>query len=467
MTQSRGMMKHKVLATVLLTSLLGLALPATAATPRWSSAVTVTPLLNPDPTRGFQQNSVAVNASGLAVATWDQFSYTAGVPSSIGAAVQATTGRWGAPFTISNAAEESYTPRAAVGDDGTAMVVWLSCNAPTAVCKVEVATLLPGSGNWTTPAVLTSFSYTGVFEPNNPLDIKIDGRGNATAIWWGWNGAHDVVQAATRPAGGMWSSPVTLNAAGTDAFDPTLAMNAAGTVVAAWAVSPYAGSYTTELIQAATMPAGGTWSAPVNLSATLPFGVGYYQNPRVAIDGNGLAAAVWIYLGSPANQLFGTRQLSGTSWSTPAALSPANQMYFLSSPSVGMDGKGNVVAAVTIFDATINVDRGFAWAVTRPAGADWSAGVRLTTSGQDATTTRVAVAPDSSVAMIGWVDVVSSNVQVARQSGSGWAAPVTIGTASSLAEFQEFLSLCATRGSSARAVWKTKGGTRHQAATYQ
>src|SRR5437870_954241 len=79
----------------------------------WSGAKAISPICQPDPTRGSQLNDVAVNANGLAVAAWDQFTYAAGGPYTIGVAVQ-SGGRWGAPFTISGSTGFSQSPKVAV-----------------------------------------------------------------------------------------------------------------------------------------------------------------------------------------------------------------------------------------------------------------------------------------------------------------------------------------------------------------
>jgi len=100
------------------------AAPATG----WSGASAISPDVVPDPTRGSQLNDVAVNASGVTVAAWDQFgSYdkstgTYNWTATIGAAVQ-SGGRWSVPFTISgNTAGYATTPKVAVGADGTMAV---------------------------------------------------------------------------------------------------------------------------------------------------------------------------------------------------------------------------------------------------------------------------------------------------------------------------------------------------------
>src|SRR5512140_1478850 len=92
-------------STIILASLVGSARAASNKTSTgsgngWSGASAISPLCQPDPTRGSQLNDVAVNAGGLAVAAWDQFSYNNGGGATVGCAVQ-SGGKWSAPFTIS------------------------------------------------------------------------------------------------------------------------------------------------------------------------------------------------------------------------------------------------------------------------------------------------------------------------------------------------------------------------------
>src|SRR5512140_2093776 len=90
----------------------------------WSGATAVSPVGQPDPTRGSQVNDVAVNASGVAVAAWDQFSYNNGGGATIGCAIQ-SGGKWAAPLTISGPSGFSMSPKVAVGADGTLAVSWI------------------------------------------------------------------------------------------------------------------------------------------------------------------------------------------------------------------------------------------------------------------------------------------------------------------------------------------------------
>src|SRR4051812_7698725 len=115
-------------------SMAGAKAPATKGS-GWSGAVAISPLLQPDPTRGSQLNDLAVNANGLAIAAWDQFAYSNGGSASIGAAGQ-SGGKWRAPFTISGVTGFSISPKVAGGAGGTMAGGWVDQNGARAQKKM-------------------------------------------------------------------------------------------------------------------------------------------------------------------------------------------------------------------------------------------------------------------------------------------------------------------------------------------
>jgi len=183
----------------------------------WSSAAAISPVGQPDPTRGSQLNDVAVSASGVAVAAWDQYTYNAGGAYSIGAAVQ-TGGKWGPPFTVSGTSGFSLNPKVAIGAEGTMAVSWVYQDRALTLQKMQVASKSPGAAAWTT-ATLAQGPIGGVaivgFVP-----VGIDANGNITAAWTIWDGSRHIVQAATLPKGGTWSAPVILSGPTTDHSRP-------------------------------------------------------------------------------------------------------------------------------------------------------------------------------------------------------------------------------------------------------
>src|SRR5690242_5636751 len=186
----------------------GLAQPASKKPPPngWSSASAISPICQPDPTRGSQLNDVAVNANGLTIAAWDQFTYTGSGGATIGAAVQ-SAGKWGTPFTISGMNGFSQSPKVAVGSDGTMAVSWTYQDPialPSPQNKIQVAVKPTGATVWTTTTLaqgpIGGVAIIGV------VPVAVDPNGNVTAAWRLWNGSIHVVQSASLPKGGVWST---------------------------------------------------------------------------------------------------------------------------------------------------------------------------------------------------------------------------------------------------------------------
>ena len=430
----------------------------------WSAATAISGINQPDPTRGSQLNDVAVNASGLTIAAWDQFTYATGGPYTIGAAVQ-SGGRCGAPFTISGTTGFALTPRVAVGADGTMAVSWTYQDpAIPSRQSVRVAVKPPSSPTWTT-TTLATFTTGGV-SIVRPTPVAIDAAGNVTVAWNVWDGTRNVVETALLPKGGSWSSSTQLSGSGTDALYLSLAVNARGDAAVAYTLSPYSsylsGTWAEYVFRSGP---GGTWTAPVKVSETISSSVGYVTSPQVALDASGLATVIYMGYGLEA-----ARQLSAGKWTAGATVipSPVFGASFLR-PDLGLDASGNAVVAVAIFDPTIGVDRSSVW-VTRgtPSGV-WSPALRITdpTVPIDAYATRVAVASDGTLAMVGWIDHYHGTVQVSQLANGVWGTANTIGRGTAWSSSQEALGLDAGSGTVARAIWKNaKTGTQTVAAGY-
>lgn len=433
----------------------------------WSGPTAISPLCQPDPTRGSQLNDVAVNASGLAIAAWDQFSYTGSGGASIGVAVQ-SAGKWSAPFTISGTNGFAQSPKVAIGAEGTMAVSWTYQDPialPSPQNKIQVAVKAVGSTVWTTTTLaqgpIGGVSIIGV------VPVAVDPNGNVTAAWTLWNGSTHVVQSASLPKGGVWSSPLDL-APGVDNLYLSLAVNAKGDAGVAFTVSPYANSaYLNGTFAQYVFRSGlnGAWTTPVTISETMPSTLGYITNPMVALDASGLATVAYMGYGVES-----VRQRLGGSWTSPVTVLQApNQVSSYLSPDLAIDGAGNAVAAVSIFDATIGIDRASVWVTTGSPAGTWTPQKRLTdpTVPVDAYATRVAVSPDGGLALVGWIDHYHGTVQVSKLLGGVWGAANTIGKGTAWSSFQEVLGLDAASSSVARAIWKNaKTGTQTMAVSY-
>ncbi len=444
--------------------------PLQAAGSGWSGSTAISPAGQPDPTRGSQLNDVAVNLNGLTIAAWDQYTYNNGGGATIGAAVQ-SGGRWAVPFTISGTTGYSMSPRVAVGADGTMAVAWTYQDPMTIANpqqKIQVAVKPAGATNWTT-TVLAQGTVGGV-AITPPVPVAVDASGNVTAAWTLWNGTRHVVQVATFQSGAWSISPPI---SGTDdGLYLSLSINTRGDAAVAYTISPYA-SYGTLTSAKYVFRGGltGSWTAPVVVSEQLSSSVGYVTNPIVALDDFGLATVAYFAYGVEA-----VRQLSDATWTSPqTVLRAPNSVSSYGSIDLGMDKTGNSVIAASIFDATVGVDRSSVYVTVGTPQGTWLPQQRLTDPSVpvDAYATQVAMSPDGSLALVGWIDHYHGTVQVSKLSNGNWGAANTIGRGTAFSSFQEVLGLDASSNSvsggvaRARAIWKnTKSGTQIYASSY-
>jgi hypothetical protein len=135
----------------------------------------------------------------------------------------------------------------------------------------------PAGGSWPQPGL----SEDGAFP-----DVAYDAAGNAT-VAWSPPGAGGFVKVATRPRGGSWSAAVPLGRAHDTRL--ALAVNRAGDAVVAWVHRADFGGGPLLGIQAAVRRAGGSWSQPKIVTAAGQIG----EIPTAAIDAAGDAVVAW------------------------------------------------------------------------------------------------------------------------------------------------------------------------------
>ena len=250
---------------------------------------------------------VAVDANGDAVAVWAN---DEDGDESVLAAVRPAGGAWEPAVTLDSGEYTVANPRVAVDPQGDVTAVWTSTNSKSAHTFVWAA-VRPAGGSWQTPVDLSDSSQSAA-DPQ----VAVDPHGNTTAVWDLFAGTSNVVQAATRPVGGSWQTQVDLSAGFTSSYpaQPEVAVDAQGDATAVWDL--YDGS--SYITQAAARPAGGSWQAPVVLSST---GSHLQSFPEVAVDPNGDATAVWSLDDGGSFTVQATVRSVGGSWQTPVDLS--------------------------------------------------------------------------------------------------------------------------------------------------
>ncbi len=340
---------------------------------------------------------VAVDSQGNATAIWTRSTDVTNL------VVQATSrpagGAWQAPVDVSAVGPSLSDAQVAFDGQGNATAIWGGFDGSNYV--VQAATRAAG-GSWQAPHDISIAGYTS-FSPR----LAVASNGAATAIWELSNGANTIVQAATRPADGQWTTPVDLSTAGEDAQTPQVALDQQGDATAIW----YRSNGTNTIVQAALRPAGATWQPPVDLSAAGQNA----QVPQVAVDRQGNATAVWDRFNGANYILQAATRPSGGTWQSPLDLSAAGQNA--ASPQVAVDPQGNVIASWDEFNGTASL----AQVALRPAGRTWSTPLDPTMTGESASVPDAAFdAQGNATAVWAYANGTNSIVQAA---GYDAAAP--------------------------------------------
>jgi hypothetical protein len=322
---------------------------------------------------------------------------------------------WSRPMNVSGVMSfGEESPLLSVDSAGSATAVWQRYRGGKLIYESAVR---QAGGPWSTPS-----PFSGGLEAAYELRITVDHLGNQTAIWVRRVGRSWVVQSATRSVGGSWSAPVALSAPG--AGSALVAAGPEGNVTAVWLLEREEGRRS--VVQSATRSAGGSWSAPVTLSPPRKNA----RSPQIALDPQGGATAVWEEAYSGAIE--SSTRSSGGIWSAPVTLSATGVRADW--PQVAVDSQGNataVWAGRTSNDRRTRIQSRRIQTATRPAGGTWSAPVGISRAGhrlvQDP---QIAVSPQGEATAI-WQRSNGSYLVVqgaTRPAGGVWSRPVDITT---------------------------------------
>ena len=259
-------------------------------------------------------------------------------------------------------------------------------------------------GPWVLPAVDISAAGESAFDHY----VATGPDGTTTAVWKRSDGSDVIVQAATRPPGGSFGSPVDLSAPGQDADDPRLAVSPDGTVTVVWTRSDGISA----VVQSATRLPGGPFGTPVDLSASGQSA----SNPDVATAGDGTTTVAW-QRSDGANQIVqAATRPPGGSFGIPVDLSPSGVSAF--APDVAASSDGTTVVCWT--------RSGQLETATRPPGGSFGPGAFVSANTVELARTSVAVAPDGTTTAV-WQGTVGSDsvIQSATRPPGGSFGPVS------------------------------------------
>ena len=340
---------------------------------------------------------------GTVTAVWSLFN---GSNSITQAATRPPGGSFGTPVDLSTAGETASFPQITTAPDGTATAVWQRSDGSDLI--IQAATRPPG-GSFGTPVDLSEVDQNA-FDPQ----ITTAPDGTATAVWRRSNGSNSIIQTATRLPGGLFGTPVDLSEVGQNAFNPQITTAPDGTATAVWSRSNGSNS----IVQAATRPPGGLFGTPVDLSE-----VGQNAgNSQITTAPDGTATAVWSRSNGSNSIIQAATRPPGSSFGTPVDLSEVGQNAFNPQITTAPDG-----TATTVWRRS-NGSNFIIQAATRPPGGSFGTPVDLSEVGQNAFDPQITTAPDGTATAV-WSRSNGSNtiVQAAtRPPGGLFGTPVDL-----------------------------------------
>lgn len=180
-------------------------------------------------------------------------------------------------------------PRLAITSTGEAVAAWLKEPEDNIGAVLEVATRPPG-GKWKVRALApTSYSASP--------SIVTEPGGGVRVVWviGGLFGSSTEVVSSTHSPGGVWTPPTSLASEGLQIpqyANPRIAVTAGGESIAVWSAEGQTGE--NSIVQEASKAAGGTWSAPIKISAPDPAPKsGSISDLQLKVTPRGEAVAIW------------------------------------------------------------------------------------------------------------------------------------------------------------------------------
>ena len=297
----------------------------------WTDPVTLGESSN-----GSVYGPVALSGDGDATAVFMDYppDYVKGAPPSV-RVVSSHNGKWDATVTMATCPGLTY-PGVVVNDAGDAVVYWADFGNNLRPGRWDVAYRSGPFGAWEPSDVVANGSVEA--------KVGIDKAGNVLVLFAPTTRDEvGLVRLETRSsASNTWSSPTTIADTRADTFPGRLqlAVNARGDAAALWVTGDYHGL----LVQSVSLTAGGRWTRPEALSR-LNEDILYTS---LVIDRAGNALAAWTEEAVQFTRSTWTsyRRASTGRWEPEVVLDPSGQL-----PHLAVDASGNAVALWQSFSA--------------------------------------------------------------------------------------------------------------------
>ena len=304
---------------------------------------------------------------------------------------------WTAETVIDNLGTAPEDVHAAFGNN--TFVPWVVWRQPVAGVMQIFATRYTG-GTWQTPVQLSSLSSQAL-DPQ----IATNAAGTAAVAVWRQNNGAEMNVYASRWTGSAWSAPVVIDNLPGNTATPHVGMDIVGHAMVVYEQAD--GGFGSIF---ASYWDGSSWSTPADIDGIS----GSVDTPQVSMNSNGDAIAVWQGFGGGEFNMYATRWSGGT-WTTPVVLD--NQIGSIYEPQISYADSGLAIAIWDQDNAGIHSVYASRW-----SGAAWSAPELVEAAAASAAG---MIKPQVSIdfdgrAMAVWLS--SGSVAARRWNGTGWDA---------------------------------------------
>ena len=306
---------------------------------------------------GSRKPDLAVDGAGNAFCVWEERKDDGSQESTIWANRYEFEQGWGTPERLQASVLPSLRPAVAADPDGNAIAIWVELEFPSNLQVVRARRYDLGTG-WGANEPIDTMPTPTV---PSAVDVQMDGVGNAIAIWAentrptdGGNG--EVLWANRYVAGQGWETARPIKSdPETRAQNARLALSPDGEAHVVWVQYSDTPTATPEQrrrnIWTVRYVPGSDWESTDwgELERLDDYDDGDKIQPAIAVDGDGVAHAVWVQdddkLQNDFQNIYANRYTPGSGWATPVIIeSPSEDPRDdadATEPQVAVNAAGN------------------------------------------------------------------------------------------------------------------------------
>lgn len=305
---------------------------------------------------GSRNPALAADDAGNAFAVWEEWSNDGGrLEANIWTNRYVVDQGWGTTERLQDGVLPSLTPSVAADPAGNAIAIWIELEFPSNRQVVRSRRYEPGSG-WGTNELIDAVPNT---TPPSTTDVQLDDSGNAIALWSERTltvpegGSGEVLWANRYVAGEGWETARLIKSdPATRAQNARLSLSANGEAHVVWIqYVDNPGNQTRHDIWSVRYAPGSNWDST---DWTEPERIDNYEignkgSPDIAVDGMGVAHAVWWQddqeLQNDFVNIHANRYTAASGWGTPVLVEPPTldprDDANASQPRLGVNAAGN------------------------------------------------------------------------------------------------------------------------------